>query len=214
MTERSASFKTPDEREIRRRNRLQRKKFDELVHLFEPPLPEGVPERLSRIVAVADIRPGQVVLDVGTGTGILVPEIQKYRPGRICACDLSEKMLAQLQKNYSGVQTIQADVRNLTLPDASVDVAFINACYPNIVDKAGAFSNLSRMLKPAGRLIISHPLGKRFVQTLKKTSPFSLDDLPKKHEAEQLFAPYGFKVDTFVDKPALYILVIRSETAR
>ena len=206
MTKRSLYFKTPDEKEIRRRNRLQQKKFDALVHLFDPPLPEGVPERLTRIAAAAQILPGEVVLDVGTGTGILVPEIQKYRPGCVYACDLSEMMLAQLHINYSGVESIQADVRDLALPDTSIDVVFINACYPNIVDKAGAFSNLSRMLKPGGRLIISHPLGKQFVLTLQKSSPFALDELPRKFEAEQLFAPYGFKVKTFVDEPELYIL--------
>jgi len=207
-------FETPDEKEIRRINRLQRKKFDELVHLFEPPLPEGVPERLSRIVAAAGILRGQVVLDVGTGTGILVPEIQKYRPGHIYACDLAKKMLAQLQKNYTGVETILADVRDLALPDASIDVVFINACYPNIADKHGAFSNLSRMLIPDGRVIISHPLGKRFVHTLKKTLPFALDELPTKSEAEQLLAPYGFEVETFVDEPELYILTISSNLTR
>ena len=207
-------FKTADEKEIRRINRLQREKFDELVHLFEPPLPENVPARLSRIVAAAEILSGEVVLDVGTGTGILVPEIKKYRPGRIYACDLAEKMLAQLRKNYSGVDTILADVRDLALPDASIDVVFINACYPNIADKHGAFSNIARMMKPAGRVIVSHPLGKQFVHTLKKTSPFALDDLPTGSGAEPLFAPYGFKVESFVDEPDLYILTISSNTMR
>ena len=134
-------FKTLDEKEIKRLNRLQQKRFDELVDLFEPPLQEGVPERLERIVVEAEIREGEIVLDVGTGTGILMPFIRKYRPGRIYACDLSGEMLKQLRKNYSGVETILSDVRDLNLPDASVNVVFINACYPNIVDKSGAFKN-------------------------------------------------------------------------
>ena len=164
------SFKTPEEKEIERINRLQQEKFDRIVHLFEPPLPDGVPERLARIVAAAAIGRKDVVLDVGSGTGILVPLIQRCRPARIYACDLSKKMLAQLRKNYSGVKTILSDVRDLTLAEASVDAVLVNACYPNIADKAGAFANLARMMKPAGRLGISHPLGRRFVDTPRKTA--------------------------------------------
>jgi tRNA A58 N-methylase Trm61 len=74
-------------------NRLQRELFDRIVHVFEPPLPEGVPERLGKIVAAAGIGIGDFVLDVGTGTGILIPLIQLYEPGHIYACDLSRKML-------------------------------------------------------------------------------------------------------------------------
>ncbi len=194
------------DKEIERINRQQQELFDGIVHVFEPPLPEGVPERLEQIVSAAGIETGQTVLDVGTGTGILVPIIRQYCPKRIYACDLSQKMLDQLQKNYPGVITLLADVRDLTLPDASLDVVFINACYPNIADKAGAFANISRMMTSGGRLVISHPLGKRFIDSLKKTSPFPLDDFPERCEAKRLLAPCGLALQTIVDKPALYIL--------
>ena len=200
-------FETPDEKEIERINRLQQEQFDTIVHRFEPPLPEGVPERLERIVATAAITAGEVVLDVGTGTGILVPLIQQYRPGRIYACDLSRKMLRQLRKNYAGVETILADVRDVTLPAASIDAVFINACYPNIADKAGAFANLAKMVKPAGRLVISHPLGKAFVDILKKSASFPLDDFPTDLEATKLLGPFGFELTALVDQPELYILL-------
>jgi ubiquinone/menaquinone biosynthesis C-methylase UbiE len=117
-------------------------------------------------------------------------------------------MLKQLRNNYPGVETILSDIRDLTLSDASVNVVFINACYPNIVDKAGAFKNLARMMIPAGRLIISHPLGKRFVDRLRRNSPFPFDDFPDKSDAEKLFTPYCFRVETLVDEPELYILII------
>lgn len=200
-------FQTRVEKEIQRINRLQQERFDELVHVFEPPLPKGVPERLTRIVAAAGIVKGEVLLDVGTGTGVLVPFLQQYRPGRIYACDLSPKMLKQLRRNYSGVETLLSDVRELTLPEASIDVVFINACYANIADKTGAFANLYRMMRPAGRVVISHPLGKRFIDTLKRAVSFPLDDLPEKSEAKRLLNPHGFDIQSFVDEPALYLLI-------
>lgn len=200
-------FEESDAEEIERINRRQRERFDELVQVFEPPLPEGVPERLQRIVDAASIRPGDCVLDVGSGTGILIPLIRAYGPGRIYACDLSGKMLEQVNRNYSGVTTIQADVRDLTLADASVDVVFLNACYPNIADKSGAMTNIARMMKSGGRMIISHPMGKSFIDSLRKHSPFPLDDFPSEPEARRQLAPFGFEIRAFVDEPDLYLLV-------
>jgi len=201
-------FRTPPQEEVDRINRIQQKRFDQCYQLFEPPLPKGVPERLAQIVAAPCIRNGDTVLDVGTGTGILIPLIQTYRPGRVIACDLSTAMLEQLESNYTGVETIQADVRDLNLGDAIIDVVFINACYPNIADKVGAFTNIARILKPTGRIVISHPLGKAFVETLKRGASYPLDDFPSESDATHLFSPYGFKVKAYVDEPKLYILTL------
>jgi len=200
-------FDTPDEEEIDRINRIQREMFDELYHLFDPPLPKDVPERLERIVASAEILKGDYVLDVGSGTGILVPLIQRYEPGRVFACDLSGAMLKQLKKNYSDVEAIVSDIRELTFPESILDVVYINACYPNIVDKVGTFANLGKMMKPAGRMVISHPLGKSFINSLKEKVPFPLDDFPEKSEAGMLLKPFGFEIKKFIDEPELYILV-------
>ena len=203
-----APFKTVSDEEIQRVNRLQRETFDKLYHLFEPPLPEGVPERLEKIVEHGNISKGDTVLDVGSGTGILIPIVRKYEPRRIYACDLSVAMLEQLNsKKYPNIETIVADVRDLRLPGSSIDAVFINACYGNIVDKPGSFSNLSRMMTPQGHLVISHPLGKSFVRSMRERASFPLDAFPEKPEAESLFRPFGFEIETFIDDPKLYILV-------
>lgn len=199
---------TLSEEEIKRISQIQRDFFSGLLHIFDPPLPEGVPERLEQIVACASIAKGDVVLDVGTGTGILVPIIKGYEPDTIYACDLSEAMLVRLKEQYPYATTITEDVRDLTLPDASTDVVFMNACYPNIVDKHRSFSNISRMMKPGGRMVISHPMGKSFIDHLREKSPFPLDDFPERLEAEKFLVPYGFEIQKFVDEAKLYILLV------
>ena len=207
-------FKAPTEQQIQRTNQLQRDFFSELIHVFDPPLPEGVPERLKKIVASAKIAKGNVVLDVGTGTGILVPLIQAYEPETIFACDLSEAMLAHLQEQFSYAKTIAADVRDLILPDQSIDIVFLNACYPNIMDKSRSFENIGRMMKSGCRMVISHPMGKSFIDLLKEKSPFPLDDFPKKSEAKALLESYGFVIQEFIDEPKIYILVATKRHSR
>jgi len=195
------------EEEIKRINQVQRGFFSDLVHVFDPPLPEGVPERLEQIVASAGINKKDSVLDVGSGTGILIPLIQVYEPEIIFALDLSEIMLARLKEHYPYAHAIAADLRDLTLPEDSIDVVFMNACYPNIVDKDRSFANIGRMMKSGGRMVISHPMGKSFIDALKEKSPFPLDDFPEQPEAERLLEPHGFEIQRFVDEARLYILV-------
>ena len=63
-------------------------------------------------------------------------------------------------------------------------------------------------MKSGGRLVISHPMGKSFIDSLKEKSPFPLDQFPDRSEAEEsLQGCFGFVVDEFIDEPQLYILV-------
>jgi SAM-dependent methyltransferase len=199
--------KKPSKQEIERINRVQSDFFGGLIDVFDPPLPEGVPERLERIVAAARIEKNDVVLDAGAGTGILIPIIQRYGPKEVYACDLSKRMLEHLKRQYPFVQIIVADIRDVALPEKSINIVFLNACFPNIVDKETSLANLSRMMIPKGRIVISHPLGKSFVNTIRHRSPFPLDDFPERSDAEVLFRRFGLTVETFVDEPALYLLM-------
>jgi len=63
------------------------------------------------------------------------------------------------------------------------------------------------MMKPEGRMVISHPLGKAFILSLIDTTRFPLDEFPEALEADALLKLFGFEIETFIDEPNLYILV-------
>ncbi len=199
---------TPEQ--IEEINRLQRKYFDDKVDLFEAPLPKGVPARLKTTVKASGLRSSESVLDVGTGTGILITFILKYGPSEIHACDLSENMLERVKEKFPQVIVHLCDIRDLPLPDDSLDVVFINACFSNLMDKSKSLDNLYRLVRQQGRLVISHPLGRNFIVELKKHTPFYLDLLPDEEGARGLLERHGFEIIRFSDEPLFYLVVAKT----
>jgi SAM-dependent methyltransferase len=187
----------------------QRGRFNELVDVFDTPQPPEVMERLSQIVSAAKLHEGEVVLDVGTGVGVLVPLIRSYRPSVILVCDLAEKMLQRVREKYPEVQTCQADIAVLPLESASLDAIFMNAMYGNIADKPRACQNAARMLRPGGRLVVGHPEGRAFVDQLRATTDLFIESLPTREEFQALLRPLGLEVITYRDEPLLYLMVAR-----
>ena len=192
----------------------QRRRFNELVDAFDTPQPQEVMERLEQIVSAAKLRHGEVVLDVGTGVGVLIPLVKSNRPSVIFACDLAERMLQRVQEKYPEVRTYQADIALLTLDPASLDVIFMNAMYGNIADKRRALQNSARMLRPDGRLVVSHPEGRAFVDQLRMASDLFIESLPTREEFQNLLRPLGLEVVTYRDESKLYLMMAQKQKIR
>lgn len=193
-------------------NAKQRQSFDVVYDRFLVALPDDVIERMGRIIAAPAIQAGETVLDVGTGTGALIPQIQDYHPGRIVGCDLSGKMLEQVAERYPDVERHQCDIYDLSLAAESVDVVFMNGMYGNIADKAGAMKNIMRMLRPGGRVVISHPEGRAYVERLVRQEPFPVTALPSEDEAHSFLGSFGLTVRQYTDEERLLIVVAVKES--
>ena len=185
----------------------QRQRFNQLVETFDVAQPDAVIDRLRQIVAAAELQTGDVVLDVGTGVGVLIPLIESYCPSVILACDLSERMLARLHQKHAHVRAMQADIVGTPLAPASVAVIFMNAMFGNIADKPAACREAARVLRPGGRLVVSHPEGREFVARLRTNTDLFIEPLPTREEFEHLAAGLSFEVTAYRDEPKLYLLV-------
>ncbi len=201
------------EAERLRINLQQARYFDGAVDLFDQEQPPHILERLDRIVEEGGIRAGETVLDVGAGVGVLVPLIRRRKAGRILACELSEEMLARLRRHHPDVQVYLGDVSDLPLPEASVDCVFMNAVFPNIADKRAALRNCARMLRVGGRLVISHPEGRSFVERIRDVVPFPLDPLPTFPQLRRMLRPFPLELLRYLDLEGLYVaVVLRGDT--
>lgn len=186
----------------------QARYFDEMVDLFDQPQPPYVEENLRRIAESARVQHEDTVLDVGAGTGVLIPFIQAFRPTKILACDISQKMLSRLIEKNPEVETHLQDITELSLQDESINVIFMNAVFPNIIEKKKALRNCSRMLKKGGRIIISHPEGRSFVERLTALLPFHIDPMPLFPELRRLLDELPLVITYYLDTASLYLAVI------
>jgi arsenite methyltransferase len=112
--------------------------------------------------AVADLREGETVLDLGSGGGIdVLLSARRVGPtGTAYGLDMTDEMLALAQRNAgeAGVRNahfLKGLIEQIPLPAASVDVVISNCVINLSTDKAAVLSEIARVLRPGGRLGIS-----------------------------------------------------------
>lgn len=191
-------------------NRRQAEAFDQAAPMFEQPIPAEVAARLAAIVTEAGLSPGCTVLDVGTGTGALLPHILERRPASVVACDLSAEMLRRAQARFGDrVRFLQTDVVDLPSEEGPFDAVFFNACFANLYDQRAAVQAAAAMLKPGGRLVVSHPMGRVFVCYLMDQDPtIVVGELPPTQRVFRLLLKdTGLTMVRFRDEPELYLAI-------
>lgn len=112
--------------------------------------------------AVADLHPGETVLDLGSGGGIdVLLSARRVGPtGFVYGVDMTDEMLDLARANAAkagatNVQFVKGTIEDLPLPNGSVDVVISNCVVNLSVDKPAVLGEMSRVLKPGGRIGIS-----------------------------------------------------------
>lgn len=112
--------------------------------------------------ALIDLKPGQTVLDLGSGGGIdvLLSARRVGLTGKAYGLDMTDDMLAlarenQRQAGATNVEFLKGEIENIPLPDASVDVVISNCVINLSTDKTRVLQEAYRVLRPGGRFAVS-----------------------------------------------------------
>jgi SAM-dependent methyltransferase len=113
-------------------------------------------------IAVAELHPGERVLDLGSGGGIdVLLSARRVGPsGRAFGLDMTDEMLALAQKNAAragaaNVEFLKGHIESIPLPADSIDVVISNCVVNLAADKPAVFREIARVLRPGGRIGIT-----------------------------------------------------------
>lgn len=164
-------------------------------------------KKIDTIVSLAQLPENSRILDIATGTGVLIPRLLDTNPREIVAIDLSSQMLAVARKKYPDTRVHFQTADFYCFEEGSFDFAVAYSAYPHFENKSLFCDQLSACLKPGGRFMVAHSESREIIngrhsgQEVRKVSTGLRDA-----QSESKIFSSAFNIDIAVDTTAFYIL--------
>ena len=162
---------------------------------------------IARILDLAGIVPGADVLDVVTGTGVLIGDYLKRGAASVMAVDISPRMAEIARGKFAGEPRVAVhcgDAHEMDL--GSFDRILIYNAFPHFSDPERLFGNLSRQLRPGGRLTVAHGMSRERINAHHRGGASHVSNgLPTAEEMAALLAPF-VRVDQVISDESMYLV--------
>jgi demethylmenaquinone methyltransferase/2-methoxy-6-polyprenyl-1,4-benzoquinol methylase len=173
-------------------------------------------EKVEYITELLKIRGDDRILDVGTGTGILIPFYERYLvEGSVVAMDHSEKMIEVARSKYPEkkhpmISYLVSDVYELQY-DSDFDLVVCYSCFPHFADQPLALKVLSRALTKGGRLAVAHSDSAEKINGVHMNGGVEIgnDVLPRMELLKQMMEESGLVVTFERDDESYFICLAR-----
>jgi ubiquinone/menaquinone biosynthesis C-methylase UbiE len=190
-----------------------REYFNQLAGKWDRMTLEETRSRLPQMIDYLAIKPGDTILDVGGGTGILLPLLYNAAgdSGKIVSLDIAEEMLKQARDNGypNSIYYIHADVAAIPLSGESFDLVICYSCFPHFPDKLKALAEIARVLRNRGRLVICHTASRQAINDLHKSvgNAVENDTIPDEAIMRKMLAASGLKTIEVRDEAHRYLAI-------
>lgn len=194
--------------------------FDNIAADWDDNEVMSTPDKINRILDFFDIKMGDSVLDLGTGTGVLLPYIAERigNDGKITAVDFSEGMLNRAIEKFKNLKPnpefLNLDFENENVP-GSYDKIILYCVYPHLhspVDTIKWFEKVN--LKDNGEIFIAFPCGPDFINNIHKEKHSESDLLKNATELASFLSLHDIKAEALVDSDNAYVIRITKSDSK
>lgn len=189
--------------------------FDELAQTWDDNEVLSTPETIRNILSLVNIQEGQEVLDLGTGTGVLLPYIAERigTTGRITAVDYSSEMLKRAINKFSRlnvpIEFLNIDFENENI-EGEYDRVVLYCVYPHLHTPVDTLKWLKKVnLKPDGTITIAFPCDNNFINNIHREKHSQSDVLPTPYELAEFLKKEGLEAEVMADTPSAYVVTIK-----
>jgi ubiquinone/menaquinone biosynthesis C-methylase UbiE len=180
--------------------------FESRAPTWNSMMPDHLDETLRRMVTpfAETFRAARVLLEIGTGTGALIPHLVNCAPNtRLVSIDLAHGMLLQVRGRCPDARLVEADAHRLPFASGEqswFDVVVCHNSFPHFADRSGALGEIRRVLRPGGQLFILHNNPRERVNAIHSQAggPVARDLLPPGEDLHQMLVQVGY-INVWVD---------------
>ncbi len=188
---------------------MSRSYFNDVAEVWDSKAAGIDVQKLRYLADRLCIKPGDKILDVGSGTGIFLPFLAE-KTGSYCnvfAMDIAENMLLESSKKHKGKATtyIQADISRSPFKSDYFDAIICYSSFPHFADKGASISEIWRILKSGGTFSICHTSSRLEINALHASKvEVCRDLLPDDCELFGMLRGAGFEDTIVEDKNEYY----------
>ncbi|MDU3336484.1 class I SAM-dependent methyltransferase [Paraclostridium bifermentans] len=184
------------------------KEWDSIIEVNE--------EKINTLLSKLNITDNSKVLDIGTGTGVLIPFLKSLNPnGYIKGVDISSEMLNVAREKFRNIEKVSFELVDVEkdVINETYDSIVLYSMFPHLKDKTNTIKKLvEKNLEKSGQLIIAHSNSRTFLNNMhkEKNECVSEDRLISVTDQRYLFEKVGLKVvDAFEDNEIYYLVIKR-----